>query len=264
MTTSEYAGTRELYVCESGPQTAPTIVFLHGGGIGGWMWEPVVAHLGDFHCLMPDLPEQGHSAGVMPFTLAGAATAIEEIIRTRTREGRAHVVGLSLGAQATVALLERAAEVVDHAVVSSCLVRPVPGAAFYTPGLIRASYQWFVQPFKRNEWFIRLNMRSAAGVPEQYFSQFREDYDRTTAESFTYVMLENLKFRQPEGLAAADCPVLVVVGEKENAAMKQSAHDLLTALPNARAVRVNAGKNSAENHNWSFQKPELFARMVRA
>ncbi|MCL4531738.1 MAG: hypothetical protein M1582_00855 [Actinobacteria bacterium] len=31
-----------LYVRSSGPDSAPTILFLHGGGVGGWSWEPGV------------------------------------------------------------------------------------------------------------------------------------------------------------------------------------------------------------------------------
>lgn len=27
-----------LYVSESGPKDAPSIVFVHGGGMSGWMW----------------------------------------------------------------------------------------------------------------------------------------------------------------------------------------------------------------------------------
>jgi cyclopropane fatty-acyl-phospholipid synthase-like methyltransferase len=32
-----------LYVSETGPAEAPTLVFLHGGGGSGWMWTPQVA-----------------------------------------------------------------------------------------------------------------------------------------------------------------------------------------------------------------------------
>jgi pimeloyl-ACP methyl ester carboxylesterase len=102
-----------LYVQETGPAGAPTIVFLHGGGGSGWMWQPQVDGLGDYHCLVPDLPEQGRSVDVKPFTIAGSAELIAELIRTRAHGGRAHVVGLSEGAQTTVALLAIAHDLVD-------------------------------------------------------------------------------------------------------------------------------------------------------
>lgn len=50
----------DLSVCECGPATAPTICFLHAGGVSGWMWQPQVEVLQDtYHCLIPDLPEHG-------------------------------------------------------------------------------------------------------------------------------------------------------------------------------------------------------------
>ena len=51
-----------LYVHEAGDSGAPPIVFLHGGGLSGRMWQPQLATLTDFHCLAPDLPEHGRVA----------------------------------------------------------------------------------------------------------------------------------------------------------------------------------------------------------
>ena len=45
-----------LYVQETGTPGAPTVVFLHGVGTSGWMWEKQIAALTDFHCLNVDLP----------------------------------------------------------------------------------------------------------------------------------------------------------------------------------------------------------------
>src|SRR5438132_14311643 len=99
-----------LYVQTTGLDAAPSIVFLHGGGGGGWMWQPHVAQLTDYHCLVPDLPEHGHNKDVRPFTMEGTAELIANLIRTQAHGGRAHVVGLSEGAQVIVALLSSAPE----------------------------------------------------------------------------------------------------------------------------------------------------------
>jgi pimeloyl-ACP methyl ester carboxylesterase len=53
-----------LYFESSGPDNAagprPAIVFLHGGGIAGWMWrEQVKSFKAEYHCLVPDLPGLG-------------------------------------------------------------------------------------------------------------------------------------------------------------------------------------------------------------
>src|ERR1700676_5643973 len=89
-----------LHVHECGPNSAPTICFLHGGGVSSWMWTPQVEALQDtYHCLLPDLPEHGLSASVRPFTIADAARRVAELIRELAHGGRAHVIGISEGAQ---------------------------------------------------------------------------------------------------------------------------------------------------------------------
>ncbi len=255
-----------LYVQESGPANGPTIVFLHGGGGAGWMWQPQVGALGDYHCLVPDLPEHGRSVDVKPFTIAGSAELVAELIRTRAHGGRAHVVGLSEGAQTTVALLAIAPDLVDHAVVSSALVRPVRGAGMVGPGLIRWSFRLSVAPFRNNGWWTRLNMKRAAGVPDSYYPQFRQTFRELTESGFTNAMIENQRFRVPPGLEGVTAPTLIVVGSREYGAMRDSARDLAAAIPGSRACEVvHARKMSvAEEHNWNLTAPDLFTQMVRA
>ena len=255
-----------LYIQETGPATAPTIVFLHGGGGAGWMWQPQIEQLGDYHCLIPDLPEHGQSVNEKPFTIQGSAERIAELIRARAHDGKAHVVGLSEGAQITVALLAIAPELVDHAIVSSALLRPIPGAGLMTPGLVALAFRWSVPPFKNVEWWVPFNMKYAAGVPEQYYPQFSKTFKELTESGFTNVMIENQRFRLPQGLDRVKAPTLVVVGKGEYAAMRQSARDLAAAIPGAQAYEVvHPRKMSlAEEHNWSLTAPDLFTQTVRA
>jgi pimeloyl-ACP methyl ester carboxylesterase len=255
-----------LYIQESGPTNAPTIVFLHGGGGAGWMWNPQIDKLGDYHCLVPDLPEHGQSVGEKPFSIQESAERMAELIRARAHNGKAHVVGLSEGAQITVALLALAPERVDHAVVSSALARPFPGGSLLTPGLVALAYRWSVTPFKNSAWWIRVNMKYAAGVPDEYYPQFSQTFKELTESGFTHVMIENQRFRLPSGLGRVSAPTLIVVGKHEYAAMRQSARDLAAAIPGSQAYEVvHTRKLSlAEEHNWNLTAPDLFTQMVRA
>ena len=255
-----------LYFQEFGPTNAPTIVFLHGGGVGGWMWQPQIEQLADYHCLVPDLPEQGQSVNAKPFTMRGSAEQVAEFIRTRAHNGKAHVVGHSEGAQITLALLSIAPECVDHAIISSALVRPIPGASLMTPKLIALSYRWFVAPLKNSEWWIRLNMKYAAGIPERYYLSFSQSFKSLTEFGFANVMVENQRFRLPQGLDRVKAPTLIISGKKEYAAMRQSVHDIAAAIPGSQAYEVLHTRNMsvAEEHNWSLTAPELFTQTVRA
>lgn len=255
-----------LHILERGPALVPTIVFLHGGGGSGWMWQPQVEALHDFHLLVPDLPEHGCSSALKPFSIDDSAARIAELVRTRAHGGRAHVVGLSQGAQITLALLSRQPEIIDHAVLSSALVRPIPGASMMTPGLIAASFKWFIEPFKNNDGWIRLNMKYSAGVPESYYPSFKKDFQNMTGQQFAHVMAENQRFRLPQGLDHVSVPTLVVAGKKEYGAMRQSVRDIANVLRTAKGFLVAHTRklSLAEEHNWNMTAPELFTETVRA
>jgi len=254
-----------LYTSVYGDPIHPTIFFLHGGGGGGWMWEPQVQALKeDYHLLVPDLPEHGRSAAIKPFTISGSVGFIAELIRTQARGGKAHVVGLSEGAQITVALLAASPELVDHAIISSALVRPMAGMGWFGAGTWAAMYR-SIQPLNKYAWWALLNMRSN-GIPEQYLQETLETYKTLTAEAFAHVIMENQKFRLPAGLEKVAAPTLVVAGLNEYKTMHQSVCDVATAIPGAHSCLVHhANKLSlGEQHNWSMTAPELFTRTVRA
>jgi pimeloyl-ACP methyl ester carboxylesterase len=254
-----------LSVRECGPNRAPTICFLHGGGISGWMWRPQVEALQDtYHCLIPDLPEHGLSAAVQPFTIADAAGRVAELIRERGHGGRAHVVGLSEGAQITVQLLGLAPEIVDHAIISSALIHPLPGVGLLGPRAFALIFRLFAAPFLRSDAYVRLNMRYGNALPEQYFHEVREDTRRMTANSFTHMLLENQRFRMPAGLDRVQVPALVFAGQHELAIVRRSARDLAAALPAGQGYLVAFSKRGTEEHSWNLQRPELFNAVTRA
>lgn len=254
-----------LCVRECGPDDAPTICFLHGGGISGWMWRPQIEALQDtYHCLIPDLPEHGLSAAVQPFTIPDAASRIAELIRERGHGGHAHVVGLSEGAQIGVQLLGSVPEIIDHAIISSALMHPIPGMGLLGPRALALIFRLFAAPFLQADWYVRLNMRYGNALPEQYFKEAHEDTRRMTAASFTHMLLENQRFRMPAGLAQVQVPTLVVAGRHELALVRQSVRELAATLPAARGYFVSFSKRAAEEHSWNLQRPELFNAAIRA
>jgi pimeloyl-ACP methyl ester carboxylesterase len=250
-----------------GTNNATTIVFLHGGGAGWWMWEPVIKLLPQYHCIPPDQPEHGESLDIKPFSMALAAEKTAELIRTQAHGGKAIVVGLSEGAQIAVQLLATAPDVVEKTLISSALLRPIPGLGWInSPALLGWSYRMAIPPFRNVDWWIRLNMKYSAGVPDQFFPQFKKDFQTMTEGEFVNLMVANQTFRLPGGLDKANASTLVIAGKKEYGAMKQSVRDLVAALPNARGGFINLGKKStlASEHNWALTAPDQFAATVRA
>jgi pimeloyl-ACP methyl ester carboxylesterase len=228
------------------------------------MWSPQVEVLQDsYHCLIPDLPEHGLSAAVQPFTIVDAARRIAELIRERAHGGRAHVIGLSEGAQIAVQLLSDAPPVVDHAIISSALMHQLPGVGLLGPRALALIFTLFAAPFQDSDWYVHLN-RLGNGLPEQYFREVREDTRRMTVTSFTHMILENQRFRMPAGLDQVRVPTLIIAGQHELAIMRRSVRDLAATLPTGQAYLVAFSKRSAEEHAWNLHQPELFNAVTRA
>jgi len=256
-----------LYVQDVGLEGAPSIVFLHGGGGAGWMWRPQVEELkSDFHILVPDLPGQGRSTDAGPFEMLSAARQIADLIRARANGGVAHVVGLSEGAQTVVQLLATAPELVQTAIISSALVRPIPGTGWASnPAVLGFTYATSIALPRDSDWWIRWNMRSAAGVPDAYFDDFRGSFRTLSKEGFVNLMRANQTFRLPAGLDRVQARVLVVCGRHEYKAMRRSAADIAGAIPGALACEVVHSRrlSLAQEHNWNMNEPALFNEMLR-
>lgn len=223
--------------------------------------------LPEFHCLAPDLPEHAGSRHIAPFSMELAARCTEEVIQSQVPNGKAVVVGLSEGAQVAVQMLSTNPEIVEKAIISSALLRPVPGMGWLrSPASLAWIYRLFVWPLRNQDWWIRLNMKYASGVPEEFFGDFKKSFQAMDEKGFANLMIANQQFRLPAGLERARMPVLVLAGKHEYGAMRRSAQDLAAALPNARCGWINLGKNSslASEHNWALHAPEIFASTVRA
>ena len=109
------------YPLEHGPRTGETIILLHGGNMAGWTWDAQVNGMPDRHVLTPDLLGYGQRRNLTWPGIAGAADDIAEIIRSRAIDGRAHVVGLSLGGLVAVHLIHRHPKLVSTCTISGAV-----------------------------------------------------------------------------------------------------------------------------------------------
>ena len=241
-----------LYISEIGKENRQTIIFLHGGGVSSWMWEKQIESFKDYHIILMDLPEHGESINENPFTLEGAAKQVIDIIKNIAHNGKAHIIGLSLGAQVIIQMLSMEPEVIDSAVVSGTLVYPIKGTKLLKP-LLKLN-----EPFKNLEFMIKANMKSL-DVPFEYYEQFKKETKNCSVDNLTRILSENMNFNVPKELEKATTKTLVLVGQKERAIMHKSAKALLRTLPNSTGYVVNNMP-----HNWSLVNPELFNNTVKA
>lgn len=238
-----------MYLHQTGPADAPNILFIHGAGVAGWMWQPQLADLSrDYHCLVPDLPGHGQNTAEEMFSIGTSVEQIADIIRDHG--GRTHLVGLSMGGTVAVALLAKYPELVDHAMISAPALGPMPA---HLQLLVR-----LFAPLTRRDFMIRQSAKTLK-LAEADFEQFRQNQKRLTAPIVNTINDAIHGFRLPPTLADVPVPALVMVGEKEMAISYRAARQVVAALPNA-VGRVAPGVG----HGWNNENPDLFNRSLRA
>jgi len=114
-----------------------TILFIHGAFIDAHDWDLVVPHVQAYHLLLPDCPGHGHSSHI-PFSIEISAEHIARLIEAEAIDGRAHVVGHSLGASIAVCLAANYPHVVESMFISGYSEAPVSKAPLL-PYLLWAS-----------------------------------------------------------------------------------------------------------------------------
>ncbi|WP_424354334.1 alpha/beta fold hydrolase [Methanobacterium sp. MBAC-LM] len=245
-----------LYIKETGENNDETIVFLHGDGIAGWMWDEQLKAFSDYHCIIPDLPGHGKSAEVKPVTVQDTADKIIDIIKNKAKNGKAHIVGLSMGAQITVQILSTAPEVVNHVLISGALVRSSQPTESFLELLDNLIALYL--PDKNKIIRIMSYVRSY-NIPRNLIDKFRESTYVIEPYYLDKILRETILFKMPDNLEHADVPVLVMAGEKDYRIINESALNLLNVLPNSKgAIVLKVG------HLWNIENPEMFNNVLRA
>jgi pimeloyl-ACP methyl ester carboxylesterase len=109
---------------ESGQKDAPCVVFVHGAGMAGWMWKKQIESISSLRTIAVDLPDHGLDRTTPFMGIELVADELAALISACCPEGKARLVGHSLGARVVLEALARHPACAASAVVSSALVRP--------------------------------------------------------------------------------------------------------------------------------------------
>jgi pimeloyl-ACP methyl ester carboxylesterase len=239
-----------LYVHESGTRGAPLIIFLHGAGVSSWMWQEQIAHFQDYHCLAVDLPGHGKSNQRPWVSYPDTAAAVAEIIQKY--DGKAHVVGLSLGSYIAQHLIADFPHTVDHAILTGTTISPLTNAGFMLLMTRGLSCVMKLDPV------IRLTAR-VLNLPPDAHEGYMENMRAMSRKAYVRISEETVHHHMPEALKERHAPTLVVAGENELQPVRESTRLLSQLMPNAQGYIV-----PKVGHVWSAELPDVFNAMIRA
>ena len=234
-----------------GDPDGPPILFIHGGGVAGWMWHPVIGHLPEYHCIVPDLPGHGASDGSGGFNITEIAAAFTELLNTHEGDTPITVVGFSVGAQILIEMLSNHSAPIATSIIVSANVQRYP-----LPGVF-ARFGAAVLPLAQQRMFAKLQARDL-GIPKHLFEQYFATSKAISKQTFYETLLESLTYGLPNSFAGAPGNVFVVAGMREPRLIHTSVKNIVAMRPATRGTII-----PRMGHNIPFRDPEGFADMVR-
>lgn len=226
-----------------------TIVFLHGGNVGNWSWDPQVLAFGDFNILTLHLPAFGARFEETWDGLESAADDVAALIADEVSEGGVHLVGMSLGGVIALHVAARHPELVDSVLITGA---PVTGANAAARTLQRMQLKLI-----GSEWYWRFQA-GAYGMVDDERELFAEHGVKLKAENMRAIMNDLDPGAMPKNLSAYQGPVLALVGSKEPRLVQKSFGVLREKLPQV-ITRVVPGMH----HQWNIENPILFNAVLR-
>lgn len=241
-----------VFVAEYAPDRPRAVVLLHGGGVAGWMWEPVRAELGDeYHLIAPDLPGHDRSSDEDYVSHEQTLEQLRAMLAERAA-GPVPVVGFSLGAQVALALASQSPELVSGVVsISALAIRS------RAPGITRALLS-SAAGLVKNERFARAQAKTL-GVPPALVPDYLRTSESISKPTLLNVVAANGAFAPPTGWASFTGAAVVLAGGREPRAVQRSARLLHAANP-----RSTLEFDPEAGHTLPFSNPALVARSIRA
>lgn len=239
-----------LHYNEFGDTNSPLMVFIHGGGVSGWMWDKQIKHFTNFHCLVPDLPAQGKNRSKEHFSINFSAEKIIELIEEKGQNKTVIVIGFSLGAQVLITMLSMKPNLIQYAMINSALVKPIPFASKFIKSIA------LTYPLIKSRTFSKIQAKSMY-IDKEYFDHYYYDSCQISKNTVIRILEENMSFTIPKNFENANSNILVTVGENEKRIMKDSLTKILESNPHCTGVII-----SKIGHGISLANPKLFNTLI--
>jgi len=230
-------------------QPVQTLVFLHGGNVGNWSWDPQVLAFADFNILTLHLPAFGARFEEEWQGLDSAADDVAALIADEVSSGGVHLVGMSLGGVIALHVAARHPELVDSVLLTGTPVSSLGAAA--------RAMQRVQLKLIGSEWYWRFQA-GAYGMVDDERELFAEHGVKLKPENMRAIMDEIDPGVLPAELGNYKGPALILAGSKEPKLVQKSFEALHQALPQAK-LRVVPGMH----HQWNIENPLLFNAVLR-
>lgn len=234
------------------------IVLLHGVGLDRTMWAPLVGRLVQQGrtAVALDLPGHGEQPPLRePQTLASLA----DDVLARLPEGRAHLVGFSLGALIAQHIARFAPERVASLVCVNSVCRRTPDEAAKVEARLATAGDDFAEGVEASieRWYPA----ESTSVSREIIDATRSTLLANDIESYVHAYTVFARGDQEIGpeLGGIPAPALAITGELDPGSTPEMSHRLAAAIPNCRAQIVPGAR-----HMMPVEDPAALAVTITA
>ena len=240
------------YFSTAGSSHLPALILIHGSTVTRTMWLPQLRGLaGYYHVIAPDLPGHGAFAHTH-FTFVSAVKTIVDIIKQEA-QGRALIVGLSLGGYVAIKLAENHPDLVAGMVLSGCSMNFTGVLGLYLKIASQMMQLGWVKPSqRRTEQKVR--QMFPAELSDVAEAQMKAGvYPQALSSSFAEMAGEDFM----TSLAMYPGPILILNGERDTTCRRHEERFVSVMQKGQLQIIQDAG------HACNLDQPEEFNRKLR-
>ncbi|KAF4337658.1 hypothetical protein FBEOM_8412 [Fusarium beomiforme] len=247
---------QELFFISLNQDKPTTVVLLHGLLSSHLEWAFVIPHLFDYHVIVLDLSGHSQSREILPADISSSAERVAVLIRRHAHGGRAHVVGLSMGAFITLRTSRQHPELVLSAIVTAghpmegpwAWVARHPSITYYAMLLLLELVPAWLYMFVASKG---RGMRRHEELLREMRCNRRWDVIRAVDRGMLELKWEDISSMPVKTLAIA------AEGIDDVEAVRRMGREMPVEGSLGAVVRGAV-------HTWNLQKPDLFADVIRA
>lgn len=234
----------------SGNDNGQVILFVNGAGVGTWMWKEQLNYFAEFKCITFDLPGHGANSDIEFTTIDFCCRNIQEIILKESSSKKTILIGLSIGAQIILHMVDHYENVLDKCIVISALNKPMK----FPNSLLKPTVACFM-PLVKIKGFSKLQAKQLA-LPDSMIDLYYNDSLKISKATLCNILSENMNFSFKKLDKTWD-NTLILVGEKEKKVMIDSAQIIHEMIPLSLGYIV---KNAA--HGIPYEQAVLFNKIA--